>query len=184
MPQTQSLLEEELRRGSGNSAGWPWRLLMMTVILLAFTVVVYFGLELGYRPYMGSQVRQLDGEIEKLNASISEGDKKSLLLFYSRLNNINNLLKEQTASSKIFSLLSETAVRGAYYRAATIDTERRVVSLDGVATTYKTLTEQLTALKNNAGVTGVDLKGSQHSRDLGGVSFSIVITLAPSALSQ
>jgi len=180
----QSLLEEGLRRGSGNAAGLPWRLLVMTVIILAFAIVVYFGLETGYRPYVVSQVRQLDAEIANLDRSLSEDDKKNLLLFYSRLHNINSLLKPQLAPSQVFALLEQDTLKGVYYRNVALDTERRTVSLEGVALQYRTLAEQLAVLKNNASISSVDLKGSQYSDDLERVNFSITLTLTPEAHSR
>lgn len=179
MPKTQSLLEEELRRGSGGSAGWPWRLLIMTAIALSSAVVVYFGLETGYRPYVESQVRQLDAEIANLDRSLSEDDKQNLLLFYSRLNNINSLLKARFAPSQVFTILEQSTLDSVHYRNVTLDTERRTVLLEGIAPQYRVLTEQLVALKNNANVASVDLRGSQRGDDLREVTFSIMITLAP-----
>lgn len=184
MPQTQSLLEEELRRGNGGGAGWPWRLFIVTTFVLAFAVVVYLGLEMGYRPYVASQVRQLDGEIASLNNSLSETDKANLLLFYSRLNNVNILLKNQSAPARVFAILEQTTVKGVYYRAVTVDTAQRIVALEGSAPNYRALTEQLAVLKSNAAVAGIDLKGSQYNQDTKGVNFSVALTLASTALLQ
>ena len=80
MPQyTNSALEQELRKPERLPVGWPWRLLVFVVIIFGVTVATYLGMILGYKPYLNSQVKNLDAKITSLSQAVDEEQQKNLV---------------------------------------------------------------------------------------------------------
>ncbi|MEW6408362.1 MAG: hypothetical protein AB1465_06780, partial [Patescibacteria group bacterium] len=115
MQYTQSILEEQLKMGEKLPVGWPWRLLLFTVLVFAVLTTIYLGIVLGYKPYLNSRIKSLDKEINNLTQAIDDTQQKSLANFYSQLVNIQNLLARHPNASKLFDFLEKNTHNQVYY---------------------------------------------------------------------
>ena len=73
------------------SVGWPWRLLSVSFIVFFIALLTYFGLVVGYEPYLNSRIEQKETEINNLAQTVSNEDRDKFIGFYSKLDNLKNI---------------------------------------------------------------------------------------------
>ncbi|MEK7555311.1 MAG: PilN domain-containing protein [Patescibacteria group bacterium] len=181
MPQyNQSPLEQELR-AEKLSLGLPWRILLLAIIVFGATVFIYFGMLLGYKPYLNSQLKKVDSEISILSEKVGEEQQNNLTEFYSQLTNIQRLFNSHILSSNVFGLLEENTNKGVFFASMNLSVKEKEVRLDGIASSYKILAEQLELFRLNPKIEQIYLKNSQLRE--GAVSFTINLILKSGVLS-
>lgn len=160
--------------------GWPWRLLSVALILFLGSIFVYFGLVFGYGPYLESQIKKADNEIQALTDTVSKEDQEKFIQFYSQLSNLKSLLDGHIFSSNIFPQLEKITNKKVYYSAVNIKIEGRVMELDGVADSYAVLGEQLEAFNQTKEISRYILNQSQAEE--GVVRFKVTLYLNDSLI--
>jgi len=178
MQYTQSALEEELKRAERLPVGWPWRLLLFSVIVFGATIAGYLGISLGYQPYLNSQIKTLDAKIANLTQTVGEEQQKNLVLLYSQLSNIQNLLNSHTAASKVLDLLEKNTQPQIYYLSLSFSLAGKDIQLDGSAPNYGVLAQQLEVFKQIPEIEKVSLGDSVAIED-GTVHFSLRLIFKP-----
>ena len=103
----QSALEEQLKKGEQLSIGWPWRLLTLMIVVFSLSVFIYIGMMFGYKPYLNSQVKELENEIFFLNQSIDKTKQEQLISLYSQFANVQKLIDAHGITSGIFDLMEK-----------------------------------------------------------------------------
>src|SRR3989344_5147872 len=81
------------------TVGWPWRFFLFSILMIITFLVVYFGLTLGYRPFLESLIEEQNIEINQLGQTISQQDQQGFINFYSQLANLQNILNSHVTSS-------------------------------------------------------------------------------------
>ena len=182
MPElTPSLLEEQLKKRERLPVGWPWRLLVFTTIVFGLTVAIYFGMVLGYKPYLNSQVKNLDQKIASLGQAIDEQQQKGMANFYSQLINIQNLLASHQTASNLFGFLEKNTHQNVYYSSLNASLLEKSVKIEGNASDYNVLVQQLELFRRAPEIERVLLDDSRSS-DTGGINFSIRVIFKPELL--
>ncbi len=125
------------------SVGWPWRLLSVSFIIFLIILLTYFGLVIGYEPYLNSRIEQKETEINNLAQTVSNEDRDKFIGFYSKLDNLKNILDNHIFSSKIFPQLERITNKKVYYSGVSLKIPTREFEVDGVAENYGVLGEQL-----------------------------------------
>jgi len=172
---TKSALEEELKKPESLPIGWPWRLLLFMLIVFATTAAVYLGMVVGYKPYLNSKITTLDQEINQLGQTIDPEQQKNLISFYSQLVNINSLLQSHTKSSKFFDFLEKNTSSKIYYKAVDMSLEEKKVKIEGEASSYTALAEQVELFRRSPEVEKISLESSLAGDS--GVSFALNLIL-------
>jgi len=179
MPQyTQSALEQELKRAEKLPVGWPWRLLLFSIIVFGATIAGYLGITLGYQPYLNSQIKTLDAKIVDLTQTVGEEQQKNLVTLYSQLSNIQNLLNSHTSASKVFDLLEKNTQPQIYYLSLIFSLTAKEIQLDGSAPNYGVLSQQLEVFKQIPEIKKVSLRDSAAVDD-GTIHFSVRLIFKP-----
>jgi hypothetical protein len=172
----------EVFTGNYSTLGTPWKLLVFTFILFIFSLLVYFGLKIGYENYLKSQLETLDKKINDLSNSISEEDQQRFISAYSQIINLKNVLNNHVFSSNIFNFLEKNTLPKVFYNSATFSSPTRTIVLNGQADSLMTLASQLALFEKSKDVESVELTGMNFV--LGGVSFGINIVLKQDYLSK
>lgn len=172
---TKSALEEELRRPESLPVGWPWRLLLFMAVVFGTAAAVYLGMTMGYKPYLNSQIRTLDQKIGQLGQSIDEQQQKNLISFYSQLVNISNLLQSRSQSSKFFDFLEKNTSGRVYYNSVDLSLVEKNAKLNGIASNYSVLAEQIELFRRAPETAKISLESSLVN-DFG-VNFAINLSL-------
>ncbi len=111
---------ERLGREPVQTPGWSSQILMFSVTVFFIGLAVYFGLVLGYKPYLENQVAALDKQIETFNVQIPQEEQAKLVSFYSQVINLQNILDKHPLSSKILSWLERNTSSNVYYSKMTM----------------------------------------------------------------
>ncbi len=184
MPQyTKTALEEELKRAGKLPVGWPWRLLVFTIIVFGVMVAGYLGMSMGYKPYLNLRIKSLDAKIINLSQVIGEEQQKNLETTYSQLINIQNLLNSRITPSKLFDFLEKNTHSQIYYLALNLSLMEKSIKLEGVVSNYGVLAQQLGLFQRIPEIERVFLEDSRIL-EAGSIRFSIRLIFKPELLKQ
>ncbi|MFA6136406.1 MAG: PilN domain-containing protein [Candidatus Paceibacterota bacterium] len=169
-----------------SSVGFPWRIFVITLVIFVLSLVIYAGMDLGYKPYLESQLSKVDSDFDALSETFNEQQQKDLLNLYSQLYNIKNISLSHPYISQIFNLLESSlypTVKLTNLQASVSSYEVRV---EGITVDFDTLANQLAALKSHDKISSVSLDTSRkmEQKEGGGVFFSIKIILEKSFFNQ
>lgn len=180
MVNTSNIVSKFAKNGE-SQVGWPWRLMLFSLLLVGFVVAAYFGLILGYFTYANSAIRDLDSRIAQISASVDPETRSRFLDFYSQIYGIQKILNSHIKTSRIFAMLDANTNPRVRYTIARIDTARLQADINGAAANYQVLSQQLAAFAAASDIANVELRDSQVSES-GAVNFFLRLTLKPSLL--
>jgi len=126
---------------------WPWRVLLFSFLLFLITIIGYFGLAFGYKPFLNSKIIEKDQEIAALAQTIPTADQQTLVKFYSQLGNLQEVLRTHIFGSKILPILEKYTNKQVYYKSFNLNIVSSELILEGVAQSYEILAQQLEAYK-------------------------------------
>ena len=156
-------------------AGLPWKIFIFALILFGTIIGSYFGLILGYRPYLDSRIAAVQAEIDALAQSISVEEQANFLRFYSQIVNLKTLLDTHIVFARFFPFLEKSTNKQVAYEVATLTTDKNELVLEGVAQSYAVIAEQLESLNQSLEVEDYILNQSQIAE--GKIRFRIVASL-------
>lgn len=159
------------------AVGWPWRLVLFSLLVLVTVIVVYLGLELGYKIYLNSQIKNKDEAIQRLSQSISQEEQKRFIDFYSQLANLQRLLDDHVFISKVSPFLEANTNRLVYYDFVDLRLKERRLDLGGVAQSYGVFAQQLEAFNRAPEVERLAVNESQSVGNA--VKFRAYLILKP-----
>ena len=182
MPLPEKVIEQ-LGREPSHSQGWALSALFFSGSILFLTVAVYFGLTLGYQPYLQSQLVSVKNQVDTLGKSVSASDQSQLIDFYSQIANLQTLLQQHVLSSQFFSWLEQNTEANVYYRSLALS-GRDQITLSGVATSEADVNQQVAIFENSPEVSSVTVSNVAAPSLLGGGwTFSVTLIMNPSVFS-
>lgn len=143
--------------GAPISVGLPWRLMIFSFVLLAFSVFIFLGLKFGYDVYLDGQLESLDERVEQLSTEVSQGQQERFLVFYSQLSNLEAVLNKRGFSHNIFDFLENDTLPSVYYSEAEYSDATDEIRLTGLANTMKDLVDQMSVFGDASEVARVTL---------------------------
>ncbi len=146
---------------------------MLTGILLVLTILIYAGMAFGYRPYLENTLSDISGQLAKVTSSLNAGTE-DVFVVYSQLYNIQSLSAKHAYGSKIFSILEKGTLPAVRLTKAAVKISEGDILLEGTASDYDTVVQQLAAYKNTPGIAQAQLISAQ-TKD-GAVNFSADLT--------
>ncbi|MEK7624369.1 MAG: PilN domain-containing protein [Patescibacteria group bacterium] len=180
MPQYSKNVAEQFLGPEKLPVGWPWRMFLFSVIVFALTLLIYFGMIFGYKPYLETERQSLDKKINEIGGAVSETDRENFIKFYSQLVNIQTLLNNHISGSNIYTFLEKNTNQGVYYEGASLSVPEHFLRLEGIARSYDNLVQQLVVFEQAPEIKKVILEESRTADK--GVSFSIQVTFKPELL--
>jgi hypothetical protein len=166
MPLPEKVIEQ-LGRETPKTQGWALDALFFSGGILFLTVAVYFGLTVGYEPYLQSQLASAKNQVNTLGNSVSASDQSQLINFYSQIANLQTLLQRHTFSSQFFSWLEQNTEANVYYRSLAL-TEGDQIALSGAASTEADVNQQIAIFENSPEVSSVTVSNVTAPQLLGG----------------
>lgn len=181
MPYTQSALQSELSKQREASAGWPWRLMTLSLVILLTVTAVYAGMRFGFEGlYLQNALDNANAQAQKTSKTVSTDDQKQIFNFYSQLSNIDTLLRRQGKVTPYLDLIEQNTLRAIVYSNVSMEVGDQVatIKMDGKAPVYSVIVQQMDLYKNLPNVKDVKLSGARSGNQAAdGVSFSIEVTL-------
>ncbi len=180
MPLPTSPYEQLSKESTG--APWPWKMFSFTAFIVAAVVVIYFGLAFGYGPYLRHHIDGLNTELADLSSQIPTADQDNFISFYSQLVNVQSILSHHVSASGLFPILERNTHARVYFTTFDLSVTDRRLSLEGVASSYQTLSEQLDAFSKVPEITKYLVSESQLVD--GRVRFRVLLFFTPAVFGN
>lgn len=148
---------EQLAREPAQTPGWSARLLMFTATLFILNVIGYFGLSLGYAPYLNGQIQAADREIKSQSQQIPAEERGNIVAFFSQLSNLRLILDKHITASSLLAFLEKTTHKNVRYSRLVLNSDKNEALLTGVAASVADITEQVKILEDQPEVKRVSL---------------------------
>lgn len=183
MAYTQSALQTELSKQREASAGWPWRLLTLSLVIVLTVVAVYVGMKFGFEDaYLKRALSSADAEAAKTSKTVSPDEQKQIFNFYSQLSNIDTLLKKQGKGTVYLDMIEKNTLKAVVYgnMDMKIDDKVATIKMDGKAPSYSAVVQQMELYKKLPNIKEVKLSGARTGSGLptdNGITFSIQVTI-------
>jgi len=145
--------------------GWPWRLLLISFVILGLAILIYVGLLFGYEPYLKTSISNVDKQISNLADKVKVEDQEKLLTFYSQVVNLKDVLDNRVFSSKVFPFLERNTDPSIYFTAAEFSGNNNILRLKGTTSNFENLMAQLTILKQAPEIESVVLNDTNLSKN-------------------
>ncbi len=158
MPLPQKVTEQ-LARVPARTPGIAGQLLMLTSLLFFVSLGSYLGLQYGYKPYLDTQIENLDKDINNFAKQISPQEQTKIINFYSQLANLETLLNNHIFTSALLDWFEKNTQVNIYYSNFNFDSIKGDITLSGVAKTIEDLGEQLIIFNQLPEVRKVILSG-------------------------
>lgn len=176
MPNFNSVPSSGAPRQTDVATAVPWRILVLSIVIFASTLVVFFGMKFGYMPFLDGQINRTNLQISDLSKKVSEEQQRNLFDVYSQLYNIKTLSANHVRISNFFSFLERTTQQTISLDRAAVDRANKTVTISGVAFDYETVVNQLSAYRQSKVVKQATLSESKKIEDgVRGISFTIQI---------
>jgi Tfp pilus assembly protein PilN len=169
---------EKLIREPSHTQGAYRELLLISGAMLGIAVVIYVGLAFGYRAYLNSSLDNVEEQIAKFSAGISQEDRAQIQGFYSQLVNLRTLLAGHTVASPVMALLERTVQPDVYYSKLTMNANNNQAVLAGAARSLAAAAAQAAALQGQPEVDRVDFNNA-GLQSAGPWQFTMTIYLKP-----
>lgn len=182
MAYTQSALQTELSKQREASIGWPWRLMTLSLIVLLTVVAVYAGMKFGFKDaYLQSQIENANADAADLLKTVSADEQKQIFNFYSQLSNIDALLDKRGKGLTYLDLIEKNTLKAVTYSSlnVTVGDKTATIDLEGKATAYGVIVQQMDLYKKMPNVKELDLLGARVAGQAAdGVTFSLKIIIS------
>jgi hypothetical protein len=181
MPLPEKVIEQ-LGQERSQTQGWAFGALFFSGGILFLTVAIYFGLTLGYEPYLQSQLSHVKDQVNTLNQSVTTSDQAQLINFYSQISNLQSLLKKHTHATQLFSWLENNTEANVYYQSFALASGNQV-TLGGVARSEADVNQQIAIFESSPDVSSVNVSNVSAPQLLGTTwNFNVVLVMNPSIL--
>lgn len=156
-------------------SGAPLKFLTFSFFIFLLTLLIYFGLSVGYKAFLNDQIKDLDAEIEELRFEVPLEEQDELIMFFSQIVNMQTALDRHIIGSNLFRMLEKNTHAEVAFTNMDLSVAERRVDLDGVTRDYETLVAQLAIFESVPEVERVVLESSQRTGDI--LRFSVGLTV-------
>lgn len=172
---------EKIVRGPSGAQGSYKQLLLLSGSLLAISLIFYFGLTLGYEPYLMGQRENLKSQVLDFAKQVPAVEQANLTNFYSQLINLKTLLGRHPSTSNIFPWLEKNTQENTYFTKFGFNLTTYQVSLLGVSKTTDDAAMQAAIFESQPEVLRMNFNNLTAS-PTGGWQFNITLFMDPKFL--
>jgi len=172
-----SISPTSARSGGASSVGFPWRILVISLVVFGLALLIYAGVQFGYVTYLNSEIKKVDSQFAQLSQTLDDGEQEALLSFYSQLYNIRSLSGGHLYPSRFFDFIERITYASVRFINVQLNVAGGEARIEGVASDFETLTDQIALMEAAPEVSSVALESSKRRdiRDGGGVYFSMKV---------
>lgn len=172
---------EQLSREQPETPGWLSGMLLFSGGIFLIVLVIYFGLTLGYEPYVSGETAQLNVQLSALAKTISPDDQAKFITYYSEIANLKTVLANHVTMSRFFGWLEANTEANVYYANLSFSTGNKVV-LAAVAQNEADVNQQLSIFENAPEVQNVSFSGTTYASQSKAWQFTVTLTMNPAAV--
>jgi hypothetical protein len=182
MPLPEKVIEQ-LGKDSPKTPGWSVGLVSFSGGILFITLIVWAGLQFGYKPYFDAQTQKIEDQINAENQAISPTDQTDLIDYYSQLANIRQLLNTHVIPTNIFAWLEANTEQNVYYSSFSLANNGQV-TLTANALTEGDANQQIAIFENSPQVQNMVVSGISLGSSGGFWQFSVTMTINPALIAS
>ncbi|MFH1161897.1 MAG: hypothetical protein V1696_01290 [Candidatus Jorgensenbacteria bacterium] len=156
--------------------GWPWRLLVFSIVIFAFTLLVFFGIKFGYTAFLDKKSSDLDSSLNKLSEEVSVTDQSRFVGFYSQIVNLKSVLDRHLFSANLFTFLEQNVIDGVVFTEAKFSGLDRALNLQGTASSFDAIAQQMAVFAKVREVQKVLLEDANVGSGNAAFRLSVVFT--------
>lgn len=168
---------DQLGREPSATPGWTGQILMFSGTLFFISLVIYFGIDFGYRSYVTSQVKKLKDQVQAFSEQVPVEDQKKIIDFYSQTSNLKTVLSSHIFSSQLLSWLERNSQINVTYDKFNLNIGNNQVILGGSAKTMDDINQQFIVFQSQKEVSKVAIGNINFSGNLW--RFEVTLTFAP-----
>ncbi len=172
---------DRLSKEPTGTPGWSFGLLLFSGGIFAISLLVYFGLTLGYEPYLGNQISALKNQIDTAAQAVSASDQARLVTFYSEISNVKTALANHVFVSHLLAWLEANTEANVSYSRFSFSSGNQV-SLAGSAASEADVNQQVAIFQASPVVKSYSLSGVSFSSALNVWQFGVLLTVDPAAV--
>lgn len=158
-------------------AGVPWRLLSFSIIVFIAVLAVYFGMLVGFEPFIKSQLDGIEKKIKDTAGNITAQQSKDALVFYSQMINTQDLLNSRPKTSSLFDFLEKNTLKSIVYTSLNLNYENKKLRLEGKSPSWEAVSQQMKIFQGADGVEKVNLESSRREEKGTNILFSASLNL-------
>lgn len=167
---------DRLSKEPPKTPGWSFGLIIFSGAIFFITIFIYFGLILGYEPYVNSQIDSLSSQIAILTKTISGDDQAKLITFYSEITNVKNSLANHVVFSHFFSWLEKNTEANVYFSRVSFSSINQI-ALAGSAKAEADVNQQIAIFEVAPEVKTVTVSTVSLSDTTGLWQFSVTLVM-------
>ena len=158
-------------------SGIPRKFLTFSFFLFLATLLIYFGLSVGYKSFLNSEISGLEENIDELRFQTSAEQQENLVIFFSQVNNMQEILDNHVIVSNLFPILEASTHSRVVYTGMDVFVVERKIVIEGIAESFDALVSQLTIYETVAQIERAVLESAERSGSV--VSFKVSLTVVP-----
>jgi hypothetical protein len=175
----QSVINQ-LSNEPAETQGWFSGVIVFSTIILLVSIGIYFGMTLGYEPYLNNKINSVQGQITSLSQSIPSGNEAQLLTFYSQISNLQSLLANHVTFSRFLAWLQQNTQSDISYTQLSFTSDSGdEVSLSATALTETDVNQQIAIFESSPEVKSLSITNVGSAGVNGALAFSVSLILNP-----
>lgn len=176
---------EKLSQRSADTPSWFSQLILFSGTIFVVSMIVFGGLEFGYKPYLTKQLDALDAKIEETAKSIPAERQEKLISFYSQIENAKTAMDSRFAVFPVFRWLEENMLVGTTIAKLSIFGQKRTVNVSGYTKTLPGLYSQIQQFQSQKNVKKVSFSNTSQIPTGGwGMDLIVAIDSVPKAEAE
>lgn len=172
---------EKIVRGPAAAQGTYKQLLLLSGSLLTISLILYFGMLLGYEPYLKNQISSLDSQIQEFAKKTPVAQQTELINFYSQLTNLKTLLSKHPSTLNLFTWLQKNSQANTYFTKFSFNGTTYQLALAGTSRTTEDAAAQMAIFESQPEVSRMNFN-NLSADPAGGWQFNLTIFIDPKAL--
>lgn len=157
MPLPQQVIEQ-LSREPAKTPGWSWQLLMFAATIFFASLVVYFGIAFGYKPYLSSRTEALKKQIQTFGQQVPLEEQAKIINFYSQIVNLKSILADHVYGSPVFDWLEKNTQVNVYYDKFGLNIQTGQLVLGGFGKSVDDVIQQVAIYENRPEIKRTNLR--------------------------
>lgn len=183
MPEGQPKSLNEQFVSETASIGLPWRLMVFSGVLFGLSILIYFGMSIGYESYLNARSASMDAQLEELSSSISQKEQQKFVGFYSQIANLKTVLGQHIFSANIFQFLEKNTLPQTFFTEANFNSVSYNLELKGRVSSLRALAQQMAQFEKATEIHSVMLESTNFNLS-GTVDFMISLNFQPEFLAK
>jgi len=153
--------------------GWPWRLLVFSIVIFALTLFIFLGIRFGYTAFLNEKSSELDRSLDALSNEVSMADQDRFVSFYSQIVNLKTALDRHLFSANLLAFLEQNVIGDVVFTEARFKGVDRVLTLQGTTSSFDAIAQQMAVFEKVREVQKVFLKDVNVAG--GGATFKLSV---------